>query len=231
MSKENTANERPTIDTSTAKEILRVAYLLSAIDGEICDREKAKFMAFMRMLFGERYVDPDVISYLEEMSREAKKLIELRSFYANEEEILKVFMTKSADSVAKIMINDYFARCAFVMWIGICMADTDYSDLERSAVKQLQQLANNIGIGTFATTVSGSGAMFGLFRSSAAATRTTKRRDCITDRFLTDVERRLKRIGELHAKMQAATAEDMRQNYKDMYDFEVSELVESQVVK
>ena len=140
MAKENTTNERPTIDTSMAKEILKVAYLLSAIDGEICDQEKAKFRAFMRMLFGKRYADPDVMGYLEEIAEEARKLIELRSFYANEDEIVKAFMAKAAASVAKIMINDYLARCAFVMWLSICLADADYSDLERSAVKHLQQL-------------------------------------------------------------------------------------------
>ena len=53
----------------------------------------------------------------------------------------------------------------------------------------------------------------------------------ITDRFLMDVERRVKKIGELHAKMEAVEDADIKQNYRDMYDFEVESLKESLAVK
>ena len=48
----------------------------------------------------------------------------------------------------------------------------------------------------------------------------------ITDAFLAEVEKRVKQIGELNAKLESAESDLGRQNYKDMCDFEIANLKE-----
>ncbi len=212
-----------------AKNILKVAYLLTAIDGEICEKEKAKFRTLMRELFAKRYADDDVMSYLEDVTEGARTLIALRDFYSEEEEIVKAFVAKAATATANIMIDPYVVRCAFAIWISICCADGDYSKIERSAVKRLQHLVNAFGAGSRPEISAFAGTGISLLSSLCAIkslTRMTANGNSITDKFLVEVEKRVKKIGEIYAKLDAANEGDMKQNYKDMYDFEVEELKE-----
>lgn len=217
-----------------AKNILKVAYLLTAIDGEICEKEKVKFRALMRELFAERYADADVMSYLEDVAEEARKLIALRAFYSVEEEIVKSFVAKAAPAAASIMTDNYVVRCAFAIWISICWADGNYSKIERSAMKELQHLVNTFGAGNkpeISTFVCTGLPLLSSLCAIKSVTRMPVKGNGITDKFLAEVEKRVKKIGEIYAKLDAANEEDVKQNYKDMYDFEVEELKEFLAVK
>lgn len=232
----------PEISFEQSKAILRVAYLLAAVDGKISEEEKSLFRDTMKQLFGERYTGSDVMTYLEDVSEEAKNLISLRDFYTDDE-IVNAFAVKSAESVTTIVHNAYATRCAFAIWISICCSDKDYSKVERLAVTQLQKMVNPkpflnklkdgklLGVTSAAATVatlSGLGlvlplATVGLLASAVAMSGVG---DSITDAFLDDIEKRVKKIGEIHAKMEAASSVAIKQNYKDMYDFEVENFKE-----
>ena len=225
--------ETPVIGFEEAKAILKVAYLLAATDGDICEQEQAKFRALMRQLFGDRYASPEVMAYLVEVSEDARKLIALRAFYPDDKEIVKAFSEIASPSAARIIADVRVVRCAFAIWISICCADNDYSRVERAAVKELQQLLNPGNALNMIKSVTAVGASVLGFSpvvkalvDGYASKKKAANFGVITDRFLVDVEKRVKSIGELYAKMEAATDSDVRQNYKDMYDFEVENLTE-----
>jgi hypothetical protein len=241
MSRNQEHVESRDIGFEQAKAILKIAYLLSAMDGTICDREQAQFRELMKLLFGERYADPEVMTFLEGVSEDARKLIALRAFYSGDEEIVKAFAAKAAPLVSGVASSSYVVRSAFAIWIGICCADNDYSKIERLAVKELQGLFNanscreligldGIVVGmpivspTFALASNVSKNVAKMLKAGLA--KNAPRIAVVTDKFLADVEKRVKKIGEIYAKMEAATGADMKQNYKDMYDFEVANLRE-----
>lgn len=236
--------ETPVIDFEQAKAILNVAYLLAAMDGVICEQEQSQFRALMKQLFGDRYADAEVMTYLEGVSEEARKLISLRAFYADDEELVKAFLAKASPSVAVAAKDSYVLRCAFAIWIGICCSDNDYSKIERLAVKGVQKLVNPSALlkslkGKKGASIAGAAAVgavltgglglaaalpiAGLAMFAAGGSGVG---GSITDAFLADVEKRVKKIGEVHAKMESATDAAIKQNYKDMYDFEVENFKE-----
>ena len=191
------------IELEQAKAILKVAYLLTAIDGTICEREQAQFRAIMKRLLGEHYTTPEGVAYVEDVAEEARKLLALRAFYTEAAEdkafltedntFLKVFAAKAMPSLAAIMKSELAIRSAFAVWIGICCTDRAYTSIERLAVKMLQKGVN---------------ACF----------------PCISDDFLKELEERILKICELSAKVEAATDDDDRQNYQDLRDFEAESL-------
>ena len=245
MTDNTETTKTPEISFDQAKAILSVAYLFAAIDGKICDEEQGQFRAIMKQLFGGRYADAEVMTYLEGVSEEARKLMALRNFYTDDEDLVKAFAAKSATAVATVVNDAYTLRCAFAIWISICCADKDYSRIERSAVKCIQKMVNPTsffkeikppksgakvagvaataaamipGVGLLALPIAGA-----LLVANAGQVGIGYN---ITDAFLADVEKRIRKIGEIHAKMEAADNVDIKQNYKDMYDFEVENFKE-----
>lgn len=203
MADDSKTDDGLAIELEQAKAILKVAYLLTAIDGTICEREQAQFRAIMKRLLGEHYMTPEGVAYVEDVAEEARKLLALRAFYTEAAEdkafltedntFLKVFAAKAMPSLAAIMKSELAIRSAFAVWIGICCTDRAYTSIERVAVKMLQKGVN---------------ACF----------------PCISDDFLKELEERILKICELSAKVEAATDDDDRQNYQDLRDFEAESL-------
>lgn len=237
------------IELEEAKAILKVAYLLTAIDGTICEREQAQFRAIMKRLLGEHYTTPEGMAYLEDVAEEARKLLALRAFYTEAAEdkafltednaFLKVFAAKATPSLATIMQSKLAIRSAFAVWIGICCTDRAYTPIERLAVKMLQK-----GVNACFPCISiiADGPLFNpcyltlpdwlkmLIRSQISdgpiAGRASKptASTLISDDFLKELEGRILKICELSAKAEAATDDDDRQNYQDLRDFEAESL-------
>ena len=121
--------------------ILKVAYLLSAIDGEVAESEKE---TFDRLAARCREVDVD----------EAKDVI--RSAHAAVEKLLKAYKCKKASPIAVFMSevkkvcdwsafvrNSTLVRKAFVMWMAMVMADGVIADVEQRAIRELQAFVNS----------------------------------------------------------------------------------------
>ena len=124
--------------------ILKVAYLLSAIDGEVAESEKA---TFDRLAARCRDVDVD----------EAKDVI--RSAQVSVEKLLKAYKCKKASPLAVFMCevkkvcdwsafvrNSALVRKAFVMWMAMVMADGVLADVEQRAIRELQAFVNSFSL-------------------------------------------------------------------------------------
>lgn len=225
--------ETADIGFEQSKAILRIAYLLASVDGVICEKEQEQFRVLMRYLFGERYAEVGVMSYLEDVSEEARKLVGLRAFYTKDAELVRAFIAKAVSSLRMIVQDTYVLRCAFAIWINICCADEKYNRIERLAIKGIQQMVNPNALpqkGKVKAGVEAKGAstidlydirLFPLIDLSAIYDGTS-----ITDAFLAEIEKRVKRIDEITVKLDSTENDLSRQNYKDMYDFEISNLKE-----
>lgn len=124
--------------------ILKVAYLLSAIDGEVAESEKATFDRL-----AARCRDVDV--------GEAKDVI--RSAHASVEKLLKAYKGKKASpqdvfmcEVKKVcdwatfVRNSSLVRKAFVIWMAMIMADGVLADVEQRAIRELQSFVNSFSL-------------------------------------------------------------------------------------
>lgn len=124
--------------------ILKVAYLLSAIDGDVAESERA---TFDRLAARCRDVDVD----------EAKDVI--RSAHVSVEKLLKAYKGKKASPLAVFMCevkkvcdwsafvrNSALVRKAFVMWMAMVMADGILADVEQRAIRELQAFVNSFSL-------------------------------------------------------------------------------------
>lgn len=124
--------------------ILKVAYLLSAIDGEVAESEKE---TFDRLAARCREVDVD----------EAKDVI--RSAHASVEKLLAAYKGKKASPLAVFMSevkkvcdwsafvrNSALVRKAFVMWVAMVVADGVIADVEQRAIRELQAFVNSFSL-------------------------------------------------------------------------------------
>ena len=124
--------------------ILKVAYLLSAIDGEVAESERA---TFDRLATRCRDIDVD----------ESKDVI--RSAQASVEKLLKAYKDKKASPLAVFMCevkkvcdwsafvrNSALVRKAFVMWMAMVMADGVFADVEQRAIRELQAFVNSFSL-------------------------------------------------------------------------------------
>lgn len=124
--------------------ILKVAYLLSAIDGEVAESERA---TFDRLAARCRDIDVD----------ESKDVI--RSAQASVEKLLKAYKDKKASPLAVFMCevkkvcnwsafvrNSALVRKAFVMWMAMVLADGVFADVEQRAIRELQAFVNSYSL-------------------------------------------------------------------------------------
>ena len=124
--------------------ILKVAYLLSAIDGEVAESERA---TFDRLAARCRDIDVD----------ESKDVI--RSAQVSVEKLLKAYKGKKASPLAVFMCevkkvcdwsafvrNSALVRKAFVMWMAMVMADGVFADVEQRAIRELQAFVNSFSL-------------------------------------------------------------------------------------
>ena len=139
--------------------ILKVAFLLTAIDGRIDESERAMFDKLVERC---REVDVDeakevlasVGSATKRMLKAAKDKVGVSVFMYTTakkedsclaEKRLRLFM----DEVKAVCSWDAFVkdsarvRRAFVMWTAMVKADGDYSEIERKAIKALQEMVNS----------------------------------------------------------------------------------------
>ena len=125
--------------SSTDRAMLKVAYLLSSINGEI---GKLECEAFKMLCFSNNGLIPgykETNDFLIELVEEAEKLQKLKKFYNTEEQIL-AFISKVGADCEKLKADPVVSRKAFAVWVGLCMADGKYSEVERQLIKTLQQM-------------------------------------------------------------------------------------------
>lgn len=124
---------------TTDRAMLKVAYLLSTMTGEI---GKLECEAFKTLCFANNTMTPgskEANFFLEEVVSEAENLKKLSKFYSKEEFIL-AFASKVMPECEKLKEDPIVSRKAFAVWIGLCMADGKYTEEEKTYIKILQQM-------------------------------------------------------------------------------------------
>lgn len=119
--------------------ILKVAFMVAALDGDVTDAEYATFDLLARKCRG--YSEQSAAAALDEAMRSAGYLT-LLSKRVSDAELVKAFVAE-----ARAALPDGFAYCsvedvrrAVVTWIAMGMGDGDYSSRERKCIEAIRKL-------------------------------------------------------------------------------------------
>ena len=118
--------------------VLKVAFMVAALDGEVTDAEFAAFEAMAKKCRG--YTAASAAGVLDEAMRSAGYLM-LLGRRATDAQLVKAFVKE-----ARAALPDGFAYCsledvrrAIVTWIAMGMSDGDYSARERKCIEALRR--------------------------------------------------------------------------------------------
>ena len=122
--------------------ILKVAFLLSAVDGRIDESERAMFRKL-----AEQCKDVDVKAaekVVPEMEATAIRLAGAKAKLP-EKAFLDLFMKDvgACCDWSAFVRDSRQVRKAFVMWIAMSAADDDFSEIERKALSRIRKLVNS----------------------------------------------------------------------------------------
>jgi len=133
--------------------VLEVAFLLTALDGSVDESERAMFE---RLAAECKNLDVDQSkTVLQRTDKAIKRLLTAcprqaldsrkRAINVNQKTLfIRAFM-KEVDQIcdwADFARSSERVRKAFAMWIAMCLADNDYSEIERMGVAALQKKLN-----------------------------------------------------------------------------------------
>ena len=122
--------------------ILRVSYLLASLDGNVSDDEKRLFRkiggAYSWFTPGNQKTN----ALIDDLVSSSEKLLHLKKFY-NEQEFLAAFLTEVEPDCKIIKPSKVISRKAFAIWIAMCLADKNFSAIERCAIGLLQRSFNS----------------------------------------------------------------------------------------
>ena len=122
--------------------ILRVSYLLATLDGHVSDDEKKLFRKVGGTYSWFAPSNQKTNDLINDVVSSSEKLLRLKGFY-NEQEFLSAFLTETENDCKTIKISKIASRKAFAIWIAMCLADKNFSAIERIAIKRLQQSFND----------------------------------------------------------------------------------------
>lgn len=130
-------------ESETELSILKIAMLISALDGHVDDVE---YDVFQQLLASCRFVSSvKVLDVFSETKRIAMKLAHLAN-NGNEDVLLDEFM-RQVDSFCvwkSFVMNEVLMHQAIAMWTAMALADMDYCSVERKAIRLLQERINAI---------------------------------------------------------------------------------------
>ena len=119
--------------------VLKVAFMVAALDGEVTDAEYRAFDALAKKCRG--YTPKAAEKALDEAMRSAGYLM-LLSKRAKDDDLVKAFVTEAQAALpmgfAYLSIED--VRRAVVTWIAMGMSDGDYSKREKMCIEALRRL-------------------------------------------------------------------------------------------
>lgn len=118
--------------------ILKVAFMVAALDGDVTDAEYDVFDALAKKSRG--YTPEGAAEALDAAMRSAGYLL-LLSKRATNAELVKAFIREAKAALPDGFVNLSIAeiRQAFSMWIAVGMSDGDYSARERACIEALRK--------------------------------------------------------------------------------------------
>lgn len=122
--------------------ILKIAFLLTALDGHIDESERAMFAKLAEQC---KEIDIDQAQkVLRDVEKATKRLLRAKKG-RTEKAFLEVFL-KEADAVCdwpSFVRDSRRVRRAFMMWTAMAMSDGDYAEIERKAILLLMKKVNS----------------------------------------------------------------------------------------
>lgn len=119
--------------------VLKVAFMISALDGAITDAEYGTFDLMARKCRG--YTPEGAAEALDEAMRSAGYLM-LKAQRATDAELVKAFVAEAKaalpDGFAYLSLEDI--RRAVVTWVMMGLSDGDYSPRERKCIEAIRRL-------------------------------------------------------------------------------------------
>lgn len=182
---------------------LKVAMLVSALDGSVTAEELAAFERLAKKCRGYNAAKAKKV-FMEGVR--AAGYIELYSRFASDKEKLEAFLDEAFEILPGSFTggSDADIRRAFVMWTAMAMSDGDYSDIERKAIAALAQ---EVGVRIESLLSSDGNLAYGYSPALAiayvkgAARRSAK---CFTKDFLARAEELIGRLNRAGASEAAA---------------------------
>ena len=122
--------------------ILKIAFLLTALDGHIDESERAMFAKLAEQC---KEIDVDQArTVLHDVEKATKRLLRAKKG-RTDKAFLEIFL-KEADAVcdwASFVRDSRHVRRAFMMWTAMAMSDGDYAEIERKAILLMMQKVNS----------------------------------------------------------------------------------------
>ncbi len=127
--------------TSEDEAILKIAYLLTALDGTVTEDEKKMFRIFVDACHFNAEKDEDdasdVLDYMERFSEDiypiGTKICNLKGFLSDEE-LVSYFMKQTQYDLWSIRNSPEQGKSlkrALALWFTICMSDSSFTAVER----------------------------------------------------------------------------------------------------
>ena len=185
--------------------VLKVAFMVAALDGEVTDAEYKAFDALAKKCRG--YTPKTAEEALAAAMRSAGCLM-LLSKRATEDALVKAFVVEA--QAALPMGFAYFSvedvRRAIITWIAMGMSDGDYSAREKACIEALRKLFAELKIMRIQTEEEQWLSLAPTFRQACepGARRTTV--ELVSRDFVTRVERLVSQYGD-----SAAAAKELRE--------------------
>ena len=215
--------------------ILRVSYLLASLDGNVSDDEKRLFRkiggAYSWFTPGNQKTN----ALIDDLVSSSEKLLHLKKFY-NEQEFLAAFLTEVEPDCKIIKPSKVISRKAFAIWIAMCLADKNFSAIERCAIGLLQRSFNSnqafdvlMRVGTAISTTTGlvTGGILGGVTGYFAGTAIDKIRGgkseimsagaIISDDFLKETEDDCVTLGNLLEQIELAKTPTEKAKLENAY--------------
>ena len=179
--------------------VLKVAFMVAALDGEVTDAEYNAFDALAQKCRG--YTPKAAATALDEAMRSAGYLM-LLSRRAADEDLVKAFIAEAQAALpmgfAYLSIED--VRRAVVTWIAMGMSDGDYSAREQACIEALRKHFAELKVLRVQAEEEQWLAMAPVFRQAMSASASRKATvELVSRDFVTRVEQLVAKYGDTAA--------------------------------
>lgn len=217
----------------TDRSILKIAYAISALDGLVTQDELKVFRKIAESFPGFCAGDETTNTLFTDSISIGDQLITLKKIYSDDE-MLKALLSITSKDCEIIKQSHAATKKAFTIWIAVALADSDYSNIERKAIKALQMALNphiNLsrlpgGSGAIVGTVAElvfeglpDAIVGGTFEKMSKNASPTDSDQIISDAFLAEVEDTLETIATVQSQMQTCNKDryiELQKTYDEL---------------
>lgn len=224
--------------TKTDRAILKIAYAILALDGQIADDELRTFRKVAEGFPGFKAGSKETNDLLTEAFAIGERLLTFRKIYSDDE-LVTALLSLTVDDCSTIKQSRAASKKAFIIWIALALADHNYSPIEKNAVKAFQEIFNLherllpqlvpivSKYGTAVTSAALIPMLSSGFKNLVMGYEHMTHEEYISDSFLSIVESTLKSLSYIQMQMQKCDSEKLAELQR-LYD-EQSNFLKEQI--